>query len=121
MTVAEKYGPDPRLGHQHDHGHVLMFDGATAFNAIFPNGMSLRHQMETTFTHGAAAFNDISKWSSSVEAMFAGATAFNGDISEWDVSVPHGIYMEQQRSMAIFPNGMSLCQTCMFFLFFDGV
>jgi hypothetical protein len=68
--------------------------------------------------HGAAEFNDISKWTSSVEGMFAAATAFNGDISEWDVSVPHGIYMELQRSMAIFPNGMSpLSTTC--FLYFS--
>jgi surface protein len=46
-----------------------------------------------------------------MNTMFYGATVFNGDISEWDVSsVTNMSYMffGAQRSMAIFPNGMSL-------------
>jgi hypothetical protein len=44
------------------------------------------------------------------EANVQAATAFNGDISKWDVSsVKMTAYMfeQRQRSMAIFPNGMS--------------
>jgi hypothetical protein len=59
--------------------------------AIFPEWMSL-HQL-------------------SMFGMFNGATAFNGDISEWDVSsvfyLCPVLFSQRQRSMAIFPNGTS--------------
>jgi hypothetical protein len=93
------------------------------------NLCSLEHQR----SNGKISEWDVSKVSSM--AMFYLATAFNGDISEWDVSSSskfalcsleqlfnryfqmgrlfrhqHGdMFCERQRSMAIFPNGMSLC------------
>jgi surface protein len=64
---------------------------------------------------GASAFNgDISEWNvssvSSMNYMFGSYRAFNGDISEWDVSSSSAFVcsLELQRSMAILPNGMSL-------------
>jgi surface protein len=45
-----------------------------------------------------------------MSGMFCGQ-AFNGDISEWDVSsvtTMSQMFYGAQRSMAIFPNGMSL-------------
>jgi surface protein len=55
------------------------------------------------------------------------ATAFNGDISKWDVSSVSSMnlmFWRRQRSMAIFPNGMSLpstaCRVCSQATAFNG-
>jgi surface protein len=56
--------------------------------------------------------------------MFYGATAFNGDISEWDVSSVTNMnfmFFERRRSMAIFPNGMSLPSPMNYVRWSDGV